>query len=228
MRYRLRHGAGLLLTTALHIGLLGVLLSRRSLPELPQPQAGAIQWLRMAPPKIAKQAPPLLPPKPAKLAQAALRTIPATPHGTPAGTVPETAASAGPGQEVQAVPAERAPDPGEFFQGDLSAAPELSADEMLRIAKRDVAKIDQELRKKSLHRIKPPDDSVRARLDRSFQDAKDAKANWYDAPTITEISVPGGPGGGSRVYEVKMGGLRYCIYVPAPGGPTRYMTCPRK
>lgn len=222
MRYRLRHGAGLLLTAALHVALLGALLSRYKPPQPSPPRQGhAIQWLRMTPPKAAEPVLPLPPPQQQAAAARtpAPRMIPARPAAAGVAIPP-----AAPAQDEEA--AAPAPAASEHFQGDLSAAPVLNADEMLRIAKRDVGDIDKDLRKKSLHRIKPPDDSVRTRLDRNFQDARDAKAKWYEPAKITEISAPPGPGGGSRIYEVKKGGLRYCIYVTPQGG-SQIKTCPR-
>ena len=195
-----RQWIGVALTLALHVLLL---LAWRHAGMLPAPDTSAreaIQWV-----DIALTRPPLPPvaPKPAPPARrAAARTVPA-----PARTAEPTQTTApAPSEQPLPPPVAEAP-----------AA--LSAHELLQQAKRNVGKIDQDLRKAYPGQpITAPVDNAHTRMAKKMQTAADNVPNkWYEAPKITEVLDPGPYG--RRRYRVVGAFGTYCITVESNHAP---------
>ncbi|MFA9217835.1 MAG: hypothetical protein ACEQSK_12125, partial [Sphingomonadaceae bacterium] len=104
----------------------------------------------------------------------------------------------------------------------VTAAP--AADSVTQ-ARRDVGKIDQELRKTFPERgLAPVPDSTQAKLERGFNAAHDAvPPKWYEGARITEISTPNSR---TRTYRITTAVLTYCIVVTEEGRKN-YINCPR-
>lgn len=100
-----------------------------------------------------------------------------------------------------------------------AAAAPLSAYEMLQQAKRNVGKIDQDLRKAYPGQpISAPVSNGATRLAKGMQDAADLAPNkWYEAPKVTEIIDPGPYG--RRRYRVVGSKRVYCITVESNHAP---------
>lgn len=183
-----RRLGALALTLAVHLLLVFGWQMARQVPQGgPDAPREAIEWRWIKPPAPAIPAPP----KPR--AVAAER---AEPH--PVSRPPEVI-SASP-------PAVITPD----AQPAPAAAPP-SADDMLQQAKRDVGKIDRDLRHESRAKgIKAPVVSAQTRLERGIEHAADMAPNrWYQAPKVKEIIDPGGYG--RRRYRVVGANGIYCV-----------------
>jgi hypothetical protein len=207
-----RNSAGWLLTAALHAALLGFMLARpiTRAPLAAADTHAAMVWLR-----------PLLPAPP--------RRVPELPPQSPLRT----------GRAPSALPSSLPPLPAlKEDKADAPASPDSAADplyapqppsaeELMRMARRDAGRIDRELRGGRAATLQGGDQR-QAKLDQAFSEANTAAGRWYQAPQVRELSVPMTGGGGDRVYEVKTGRGRYCIYVPADGSKTRTKECPRE
>ncbi|WP_157406829.1 hypothetical protein [Janthinobacterium sp. CG3] len=210
-----RMGA-VLLTGAVHLALLYAFLqSHHPLPaESAQPERAPIQWfilpLPATRPSGTSAAP--LPPVPRRL-PAAART-PAPRRGAP--RAPTEAATITPDPVTVAPPAAAA---------DPAAAP-LSVDEIMRIAKRDIGKIDKQLRKEHPQRgEQAPLDTPQARLEKGFAAAHAAvRPKFYEAARTEELTMPGSSG--SRIYKVTTAVLSYCIQIKPDGERIYLLTCP--
>lgn len=177
--------AGVALTIALHLALLlGWRLAMIASPT--SERSEAVQWLTLQPLRPAKKLP-----HPATSA-AVLR--------------PATTDSA------QGAPTELAPSPVTVETPAPAAAPAMhSAGDILQQAKRDLGKIDRDLRRAYPGaRIEAPASTRQTRLEQGFADAADAAPNrWFEAPKITAIQDPGGYG--RRRYRVVTAGGTYCV-----------------
>ncbi|MDC8757389.1 hypothetical protein [Janthinobacterium fluminis] len=204
-----RIGIGLLAAT-LHLALLYAFLQNRPVPpaEAAQAERPAIQWLRLAPtpPSRAVAArPPSPPPRlAARPPEAPQRSAPAPVQAQ--APAPETPTAA-PEIIVEAAPAR------------------LSADEILRLAKRDIGKIDKDLRREFPSRGEPaPLDTPQARLERGFAAAHAAvPPKWYQGAKMEELTPRGNST--ARTYKISSALLTYCITITAEG-QRHYHNCP--
>ena len=90
----------------------------------------------------------------------------------------------------------------------------LSAEQMLSIAKRDLGKIDRELRKeKPAKRFSAVPDSAQQRLEKGFDEAHAAAPNkWYQAAKVEDITPPGDDA--RKIYRITGALGTYCVRYP--------------
>jgi hypothetical protein len=193
-----RNSAGWLLTAALHAALVGFMLAR---PMMRAPRADGEPHAAMVPDLTSP--PPLRSGRAPTALPSSLPPLPALKEDKP---------------DAPASP-DNAADP-------LYAPQPPSAEELMRMARRDIGRIDRELRGGRAAPLQGGDQR-QARLDEAFSEASKAAGTWYQAPSVRELSVPM-TGGGDRVYEIRTGRGRYCVYVPADGSKTRTKACPRE
>jgi hypothetical protein len=207
-----RNSAGWLLTAALHVVLLGFMLARpiTHAPQTAENSRTTMVWLRPLLPTPPKRV-PNLPRQPPLRIERAPSALPSSLPPLPAlkDDKPDTPASP-----------DSAADP-------LYAPQPPNAEELMRLARRDVGRIDRELRGGRAAPLQGGDQR-QAKLDEAFSEASKAAGTWYQAPSVRELSVPMTGGGGDRVYEIRTGRGRYCVYVPADGSKTRTKACPRE
>ncbi len=183
MRSRL---PALFATFAIHIALFAAWqLARPRVPADSDAPRRAIALLRMVAPPAARPAPP-------KAVPTARPAAPAPRHAAP----PPSAAAAA----AAVVPAIVAPEP-----------PAASVADILHNAKRDIGRIDQDLRKAHPGQpIKAPPDSAQIRLASGIAHAAEmAPPRWFEAPKTSEIIDPGGYGR-KRVRVITANGT-YCV-----------------
>lgn len=181
MRSRL---PALFATFAIHIALFAAWqLARPRVPADSDAPRRAIALLHMVAPPAARPAPPTAGPK-------------AVPTARPA---PLRQAALPPPADV-VVPAIVAPEP-----------PAASVADILHNAKRDIGRIDQDLRKAHPGQpIKAPPDSAQIRLASGIAHAAEmAPPRWFEAPKTSEIIDPGGYGR-KRVRVITANGT-YCV-----------------
>jgi hypothetical protein len=179
---------GLAATLALHLALLYAWqLAHQHRKPADQDDPRRIQWINVVAPRPVTPA-AAKPPKPEVLSHA--------PHAPAAPPRPARSVAA----EPQAVTQPAAPVP---------AAP--SADQILQQARKDLGKIDRDLRKEFPGApIKAPVDTPQSRLEKGFEEAAElAPPKWYEAPKIKEIIDPGGYG--RKRYRVTTAGGTYCV-----------------
>jgi len=221
-----RRTTGLALTLLVHVALLVGWQASRSLPMPdggPAPARMRIQWIRLPPPP-----PPVPKPKavakpaqvekpPARAAAPVTPAAPATPqHAAPA---PAATQPAGP----QPVTSPAAP----------ASAP--SAADILKGAKRDIGKIDRELRKDNNPYIVLPPDSPQMRMRRGMETAHDlAPPQIWEAPKIEALVNDTGDGArrervitGRRTYCITDRGINTSIDMIEKHGKQRITTCPQ-
>jgi len=92
-------------------------------------------------------------------------------------------------------------------------------------ARKDIGKIDQELRKAYPERNTAAlTDSKQARLDRAFDAAHDAvPPKWYEPAKMAEISPPNAR---TRMYRITTALLTYCVLI-SEDGRKNYVNCPK-
>jgi hypothetical protein len=187
---------GVAATIAVHLLLIGGwLLTRQASVDGTGAPAEAIQWVDVKPPEArAARAPQAV--APARKEPVARRVI---------------AAPAAP--QVQAVVSAPAPEP---------AAPTPAArsvDDMLQQARRDLGKIDKDLKKEFPQRgIRAPIDTAQKRLVKGIELANElAPRKWYEPTKITEVIDPSGEG--RRRYRVITAGGTYCMTYDGVGTP---------
>ncbi len=204
-----RFWLGLLLTAALHVAIVWMFAQHGQLrSDAPREQRAAIQWLL----PMRKAAPSA--PRPA--AQAPATT--SKPRRQPPKPVAAGSAAA-PASEPQAItlPA----DPPDPFAAP--AAPTPGAGDIMAQARKDIGKIDRDLRKAYPERGTPPE-SRQARLERAFDAAHDAvPPKWYQAAKTVEITPPNAH---TRMYRVVTALITYCISISEDGRKS-YTTCPK-
>ena len=201
-----RRAPGLLLIVLLHAGLAYVILQSR--PRLASdenlPQGPAIAWLRHTLPA---------PPKPLPLPSikpAAARQPMAAPVSRPL-----------PAPTVEQVPAPATPEA-------ITAPPAPSAAEILAQAKRDVGKIDRDLRKEFPQRGEQKlDDTGFKRMQQGFAEAYAAvPPKWYEASKIEEVGANAAKG--SRTYKITSALGTLCVTTGAGrNGETMIGNCPK-
>ena len=207
-----RRAPGLLLIVLLHGGLAYVVLQSR--PRLASdenlPQGPAISWLRHTLP-----APPKPLPLPSiKPAAARVPTLPNLPILAPVSR-PLPAAS------VAQVPAPATPEA-------ITVTPAPSAADILAKAKRDVGKIDRELRKEFPQRGEQKlDDTGYKRMQQGLAEAYAAvPPKWYEASKIEEVGANAARG--SRTYKITSALGTLCVTTRAGGnGETMIGMCPK-
>jgi hypothetical protein len=178
---------GVAATIAVHLLLIcGWLLMRQAKVDNQGAPAEAIQWVDVKPPKASGVAR-----TPAALAVA--RKTPLAPRVTvaPAAPVAEAVVSA-PAPEAAAVPVR-------------------SMDDLMQQARRDLGKIDKDLKKEFPQRgIRAPIDTAQKRLVKGIELANElAPPKWHQAPKIAEMIDPSGEG--RRRYRVVTAGGTYCL-----------------
>jgi hypothetical protein len=182
---------GVAATIAVHLLLTGAwLLTRQGSVDDTGTPAAAIQWVDVRQPKArAARAPQAV--AVARRQPVARRVI---------------AAPAAP--QVQAVVSAPAPAP-----------PARSLDDMLQQARRDLGKIDKDLKKEFPQRgIRAPIDTAQKRLVKGIELANElAPPKWHEAPKISEMIDPSGEG--RRRYRVITAGGTYCLTYDGVGTP---------
>ncbi|PVX34906.1 hypothetical protein C8C92_1474 [Janthinobacterium sp. 78] len=207
-----RRAPGLLLIVLLHAGLAYVIVQSR--PRIASdenlPQGPAISWLRHTLP---------VPPKPLPLpsikpATARVPRLPNLPILAPVSRPP-------PAANVAQAPAPATPEA-------ITLVPPPSAAEILAQAKRDVGKIDRELRKEFPQRGEQKlDDTGFKRMQQGFAEAYAAvPPKWYEASKIEEVGANAAKG--SRTYKITSALGTLCVTTRAgKQGETMIGNCPK-
>lgn len=204
-----RRAPGLLLIVLLHAGLAYVIVQSR--PRLATdenlPQGPAISWLRHTLPA---------PPKPLPLPgiKPAAARPPRLPMAAPVSRPP-------PAASVAQAPAPATPEA-------ITAPPAPSAADILAQAKRDVGKIDRELRKEFPQRGEQKlDDTGFKRMQQGFAEAYAAvPPKWYEASKIEEVGA--NEARGSRTYKITSALGTLCVTTGAGrNGETMIGNCPK-
>ncbi|MGK5034606.1 hypothetical protein [Janthinobacterium sp. LB3P118] len=208
----LRRAPGLLLIVLLHAGLAYVIVQSRPRPATDEnlPQGPAITWLRHTLPA---------PPKPVALprAQAAAARLPRLP------SLPILAPISRP---LSPPTVEPAPAPATPEAITLVTPP--SAAEILAQAKRDVGKIDRDLREEFPQRGGEKfDDTGFKRMQQGFAEAYAAvPPKWYEASKIEEVGANAARG--SRTYKITSALGSLCVTTRAgKNGETMIGNCPK-
>ena len=216
-----RRAPGLLLITVLHMALLYAFLQTRRQPDHDNaPRGPAIQWLRQTPPPPAR-ARPAGKPAAARLAAplAMPRPAPPLPGPVPAPVqIPVPAPAASQLEAAAAVPPAAEP--------AIPARP--GAADILAQAKRDVGKIDKDLRKEFPQRGGEKfDDTGFKRMQQGFAEAYAAvPPKWYEASKIEEIGA--NEARGSRTYKITSALGTLCVTTRAgKQGETMIGMCPK-
>lgn len=207
-----RRAPGMLLIVLLHAGLAYVIVQSR--PRLASdenlPQGPAISWLRHtlpAPPKPL----PLPSIKPAAVRVPRLPSLPIlAPVSRPL-----------PAPTVEQAPAPATPEA-------ITAPPAPSAADILAQAKRDVGKIDRDLRKEFPQRGEQKlDDTGFKRMQQGFAEAYAAvPPKWYEASKIEEVGANAAKG--SRTYKITSALGTLCVTTRAgKQGETMIGNCPK-
>ena len=198
-----RRAPGLLLIILLHAGLAYVIVQSR--PRLASddnlPQGPAITWLRHTLPAPPKPVPVALPSTKPTVARVPRRPLPA-----PA---------------IEQAPAPATPEA-------ITVTPAPSAADILAQAKRDVGKIDKELRKEFPQRGGEKfEDTAYKRMQQGFAEAYAAvPPKWYEASKIEEIGA--NEAKGSRTYKITSALGSLCVTTRTGGnGETMIGMCPK-
>ena len=209
-----RRTAGLLLIVLLHAGLAYVIVQSR--PRLASDenlqQGPAISWLRHTLPAPPKPLP--LPLPSIKPAAARVPRLPSLPILAPVSR-PLPAAS------VTQAPAPATPEA-------ITVTPAPSAADILAQAKRDVGKIDRDLRKEFPQRGGEKfDDTGYKRMQQGFAEAYAAvPPKWYEASKIEEVGANAARG--SRTYKITSALGTLCVTTRAgKQGETMIGMCPK-
>ena len=204
-----RRATGLLLIVLLHAGLAYVVLQSR--PRLAAdehlPQGPAIAWLRYTAPA---------PPRPVALPSAK----PAA-ERVPRRTMPAPVSRPLPPPAAEPAPAPATPEA-------ITAPPALSAADILAQARRDVGKIDRDLRKEFPQRGGEKfDDTGFKRMQQGFAEAYAAvPPKWYEASKIEEVGA--NEARGSRTYKITSALGTLCVTTRAgKQGETMIGMCPK-
>lgn len=201
---------GLLLIALLHMGLAHVVLQSRPRVVTDEylPRGPSITWLRHTLPAPPKPAPlPSVKPAAARLPSLAIL---APMHRLPAPAIEQAAAP------VPATPEA------------IAVVTPPSAADILAQAKRDVGKIDKELRKQFPQRgEQKPDDTAFKRMQQGFADAYAAvPPKWYEASRIEEVGADAARG--SRTYKITSALGTLCVTTGAgKNGETTIGMCPK-
>ena len=206
-----RRTPGLLLIILLHVGLAYVVLQSwpRIVADENLPQGPAITWLRYTTPAPPKPVPAPLPgPKPAAA------RVPRLP-------VPASISRPLPAPTIEQPPAPATPEA-------ITVIPAPSAADILAQAKRDVGKIDKDLRKEFPQRGGEKfEDTGYKRMQQGFAEAYAAvPPKWYEASKIEEIGA--NETKGSRTYKITSALGTLCVTTRAgKSGETMIGMCPK-
>ncbi|KAB8047345.1 hypothetical protein GCN78_22615 [Janthinobacterium rivuli] len=208
-----RRAPGLLLIVLLHVGFAYLVLQSR--PRVPTdenlPQGPSITWLRHTLPAAPKPVPvPLPSTKPAA----------ARPPRLPG---PMSISRSLPPPAVEQIPA---PAPATPQAITLVAPPSAAA--ILAQAKRDVGKIDRDLRKEFPQRGEQKlEDTAFKRMQQGFAEAYAAvPPKWYEASKIEEVGA--NEAKGSRTYKITSALGTLCVTTRAgKNGETMIGNCPK-
>ena len=213
-----RRAPGLLLIVLLHAGLAYVVLQSR--PRLAAdehlPQGPAIAWLRYTAP-----APPRPVPVPVRVPLPSAKPNAESVPRLPSLPVPAPASRPLPPPAVEPAPAPAAPEA-------ITAPPAPSAADILAQAKRDVGKIDKDLRKEFPQRgEQKPEDTGFKRMQQGFAEAYAAvPPKWYEASKIEEVGA--NEARGSRTYKITSALGTLCVTTGAGrNGETTIGNCPK-
>ena len=214
-----RRAPGLLLIVLLHAGLAYVMLQSRPSVSTDEnlPQGPAITWLRQTLPA---------PPRPV-----ALPSAKSAAESVPRRTLPAPISRPLPAPAVEPAPAPvpapaTAPAPATPEAITLVAPP--SAADILAQAKRDVGKIDRDLRKEFPQRGEQKLDDTRfKRMQQGFAEAYAAvPPKWYEASKIEEVGANAARG--SRTYKITSALGTLCVTTRAgKQGETMIGNCPK-
>ncbi|MDN2698288.1 hypothetical protein O0882_18395 [Janthinobacterium sp. SUN073] len=204
-----RRAPGLLLIVLLHAGLAYVILQSR--PHLASDenlrQGPAITWLRHT-----------LPAQPKPLPLPSIKPAAARPPRLP---MAAPVSRPLPAPTVEQVPAPATPEA-------ITAPPAPSAADILAQAKRDVGKIDRDLRKEFPQRGEQKlDDTGFKRMQQGFAEAYAAvPPKWYEASKIEEVGANAAKGG--RTYKITSALGTLCVTTRAgKQGETMIGNCPK-
>jgi hypothetical protein len=189
---RRRRTLSLALALLVHAALLGGLLRHMSRPA--DAPTSTMVWLKLAPP-VRK---PIEAPPPAR-----------TP--SPPASAPPHVAKAAPPAPIPMAP------PPPVVEAPPAAAPSsapVSVEQMLAIARRDLGKIDRDLRKEQrVDQFSKAPDSAQLRLEKGFDEAHAAVPNkWYQAAKIEDITPPGDDA--RKIYRITGALGSYCVRYP--------------
>ncbi|KKO62370.1 hypothetical protein VM94_04444 [Janthinobacterium sp. KBS0711] len=204
-----RRAPGLLLIVLLHLGFAYIVLQSRPRAVVDDnlPQGPAITWLRYSAPAPSKPVPLALP-----SAKPATARVPRLPMPVPISRpLPPPAAE----------PAPATPEA-------ITLVPPPSAADILAQAKRDVGKIDKDLRKEFPQRGGEKfDDTGYKRMQQGFAEAYAAvPPKWYEASKIEEIGA--NETRGSRTYKITSALGSLCVTTRAgKQGETMIGMCPK-
>ncbi|APA69820.1 hypothetical protein [Janthinobacterium sp. 1_2014MBL_MicDiv] len=206
-----RRAPGLLLIVLLHVGLAYIFLQSR--PRVATdgdlPRGPAIAWLRHTPAAHPK-------PVPSPSAKPVAASLPRRP-------VPAPISRALPAPTV-----EQAPPPAPASPEAVTLVTPPSAADILAQAKRDVGKIDRELRKEFPQRGGEKfEDTGFKRMQQGFAEAYAAvPPKWYEASKIEEIGANAAKG--SRTYKITSALGTLCVTTRAgKNGETMIGMCPK-
>lgn len=180
----------LTLALLLHAALLNsVFRPRLQLP--PEPPVTAMLWLKLAPPLPKPVWPPTVPIPPLKPAHkttpAAVAAAAPMPKPSIAVPAPQVAAEAPPAR--------------------------LSIEQIMSKAKRELGKIDKDLRQEhaqSPRAFGASPDTAQRRLEKGFEQAHEAAPNkWYQAAKIEDITPPGDDE--RKIYRISSALGTYCV-----------------
>lgn len=119
--------------------------------------------------------------------------------------------------------AENAPQVDELAPMPTTPLP-ISADEIMRRAKREIAGMSRELNKDLAGRDKVFSSGLQDRLDRRFAEAHAAaRPEWYQAAKAEEVTTASN--GGARVYRITTALGAFCVTYPKNGSRPTYGTC---
>ncbi|WP_338681005.1 hypothetical protein OPV09_07405 [Janthinobacterium sp. TB1-E2] len=206
-----RRAPGLLLIVLLHLGFAYIVLQSRphAVTDENLPQGPAITWLRYTAPAPPKPVPAPLPgPKPAAA------RVPRLPMPVPVS------------RPLPAPAIEQPPTP--VTPEAITLVPPPSAADILAQAKRDVGKIDKDLRKEFPQRGGEKfDDTGYKRMQQGFAEAYAAvPPKWYEASKIEEIGA--NEARGSRTYKITSALGSLCVTTRAgKQGETMIGMCPK-
>lgn len=183
----------------LHVALLSIVL-RHPPPAPPDIAARAMLWLKLAPPvPVPVPRPAPAPPAPTRHSPGAAPVLPPVP----------------------VVPLARAPAPPSIAPPEPQAAPadappaHLTLEQILSNARRDVGKIDQQVRKERSATFSAGAGavSVQQRLEKGFDEAHQAAPNkWYQAAKIEDITPPGDDQ--RKIYRITGAAGTFCVRYP--------------
>ncbi|MGK5054351.1 hypothetical protein [Janthinobacterium sp. RB2P8] len=204
-----RRAPGLLLIVLLHAGLAYIVLQSRprAITDENLPRGPAIAWLRYTAPT---------PPKP----------VPVPLPSTAAARVPRLPMPASISRPLPPPAVEQAPAPATPEAITLVTPP--GAADILAQAKRDVGKIDRELRKQFPQRGGEKfDDTGFKRMQQGFAEAYAAvPPKWYEASRIEEVGANAAKGG--RTYKITNALGTLCVTTGAGrNGETMIGNCPK-